>query len=397
MPVTDRAARRSAFNRAASRAPSSSYIAAGDRAAATRRPAARSPPAPRRCSREDDRRRRRCCSPPPARPPSSCRALLLDLQPGDTVIVPSFTFTTTALAFVRAGRPAALLRHRAARRSGSTRRTSRAARRLGARRRASSTTPASPATSTGIREVLAGPARRGAHRGQRARPVRPLARAAARQPRPVRHARASTRPRTSSAARAARCSSTTPADVDRARVLYDKGTNRRAFFLGQVDKYSWKDTGSSFGLADVLAAYLFGQLEQRDVDPGQAPRASTSATPRCSRRTRRRLGLPLPTCRRTASRRTTCSTCCCPTGATRDAVLGGDAGGRRPADVPLRAAAQLRRRRRVRRAHDRVPGHRRHQRPAAAAAVLQQPDAGRGRAGRRQRSCRRSRAGAAAV
>jgi dTDP-4-amino-4,6-dideoxygalactose transaminase len=54
-------------------------------------------------------------------------------------------------------------------------------------------------------------------------------------------------------------------DIDRARVLYDKGTNRRAFFLGQVDKYSWKDTGSSFGLSDLLAAHLFGQLEQREV------------------------------------------------------------------------------------------------------------------------------------
>jgi len=55
------------------------------------------------------------------------------------------------------------------------------------------------------------------------------------------------------------------ADVDRARVLYDKGTNRRAFLLGQVDKYSWKDNGSSFGLADVLAAYLLAQLEQRET------------------------------------------------------------------------------------------------------------------------------------
>jgi dTDP-4-amino-4,6-dideoxygalactose transaminase len=56
-----------------------------------------------------------------------------------------------------------------------------------------------------------------------------------------------------------------PADVARARVLYDKGTNRRAFFLGQVDKYSWKDTGSSFGLSDVLAAYLCAQLERAEV------------------------------------------------------------------------------------------------------------------------------------
>jgi dTDP-4-amino-4,6-dideoxygalactose transaminase len=55
-----------------------------------------------------------------------------------------------------------------------------------------------------------------------------------------------------------------PTFVDRARILYDKGTNRRAFFLGQVDKYSWVDTGSSFGLSDLLAAALLGQLEQAD-------------------------------------------------------------------------------------------------------------------------------------
>ena len=55
------------------------------------------------------------------------------------------------------------------------------------------------------------------------------------------------------------------ADVDRARILHDKGTNRRAFLLGQVDKYSWKDTGSSFGLSDVLAGYLLAQLERREV------------------------------------------------------------------------------------------------------------------------------------
>jgi dTDP-4-amino-4,6-dideoxygalactose transaminase len=54
-------------------------------------------------------------------------------------------------------------------------------------------------------------------------------------------------------------------DVARAHVLYDKGTNRRAFMMGEVDKYSWQDIGSSFGLSDVLAAYLYGQLEQREV------------------------------------------------------------------------------------------------------------------------------------
>lgn len=54
-------------------------------------------------------------------------------------------------------------------------------------------------------------------------------------------------------------------DISRARVLYDKGTDRQAFFLGQVDKYSWRDNGSSFGLSDVLAAYLVGQLEQAET------------------------------------------------------------------------------------------------------------------------------------
>ncbi|MGB3187469.1 MAG: dTDP-4-amino-4,6-dideoxygalactose transaminase [Ornithinimicrobium sp.] len=51
-------------------------------------------------------------------------------------------------------------------------------------------------------------------------------------------------------------------DIERARILYDKGTDRQAFFAGQVDKYSWRDNGSSFGMSDVLAAYLLGQLEQ---------------------------------------------------------------------------------------------------------------------------------------
>ena len=53
-------------------------------------------------------------------------------------------------------------------------------------------------------------------------------------------------------------------DVGRAWVLYDKGTDRQAFLEGLVDKYSWRDTGSSFGLSDTLAAYLYGQLEQRE-------------------------------------------------------------------------------------------------------------------------------------
>ncbi|HEX2403181.1 MAG TPA: dTDP-4-amino-4,6-dideoxygalactose transaminase, partial [Acidimicrobiia bacterium] len=61
-------------------------------------------------------------------------------------------------------------------------------------------------------------------------------------------------------------------DVDRARVLYDKGTNRRAFMLGEVEKYSWIDAGSSFGMSDLVAAYLVGQLEQRAAILGKRRR-----------------------------------------------------------------------------------------------------------------------------
>jgi dTDP-4-amino-4,6-dideoxygalactose transaminase len=84
------------------------------------------------------------------------------------------------------------------------------------------------------------------------------------------------------------------ADVDRAWVLYDKGTNRKAFFQGQVDKYSWRDTGSSFGLSDALAAYLVGQLEQREVIQGKRravhERYVELLTPHATE-----LGLTLPT------------------------------------------------------------------------------------------------------
>ena len=54
------------------------------------------------------------------------------------------------------------------------------------------------------------------------------------------------------------------ADLARAHIVYHKGTNRSAFLHGDVDKYSWQDVGSSFGLADVLAAFLLGQLEKRE-------------------------------------------------------------------------------------------------------------------------------------
>jgi dTDP-4-amino-4,6-dideoxygalactose transaminase len=52
--------------------------------------------------------------------------------------------------------------------------------------------------------------------------------------------------------------------VERAEIIREKGTNRSRFFRGQVDKYTWVDIGSSYLPSDVLAAFLFGQLEQRE-------------------------------------------------------------------------------------------------------------------------------------
>jgi dTDP-4-amino-4,6-dideoxygalactose transaminase len=54
-----------------------------------------------------------------------------------------------------------------------------------------------------------------------------------------------------------------PSLVERAEILREKGTNRSAFFRGQVDKYTWVDVGSSYVISDCLAAFLYAQLEQR--------------------------------------------------------------------------------------------------------------------------------------
>jgi dTDP-4-amino-4,6-dideoxygalactose transaminase len=53
------------------------------------------------------------------------------------------------------------------------------------------------------------------------------------------------------------------ADVERAEILREKGTNRSRFFRGQVDKYTWVDIGSSYLPSDILAAFLYAQLEKR--------------------------------------------------------------------------------------------------------------------------------------
>jgi dTDP-4-amino-4,6-dideoxygalactose transaminase len=55
-----------------------------------------------------------------------------------------------------------------------------------------------------------------------------------------------------------------PDYIERAEIIREKGTNRSRFFRGQVDKYTWVDVGSSYLPSDILAAFLYAQLEARE-------------------------------------------------------------------------------------------------------------------------------------
>jgi dTDP-4-amino-4,6-dideoxygalactose transaminase len=52
---------------------------------------------------------------------------------------------------------------------------------------------------------------------------------------------------------------------DRAEILWEKGTNRSQFFRGQVDKYTWVDVGSSFLPSELVAAFLWAQMEEAEA------------------------------------------------------------------------------------------------------------------------------------
>jgi dTDP-4-amino-4,6-dideoxygalactose transaminase len=189
-------------------------------------------------------------------------ALMLDLRPGDTVIVPSYTFTTTALAFARQGarlvfcdiEPVTLgldPAHLATLLDDTTRAVvtvhyAGVACDIEGIRRALAGWPEVALVEDNAHGLL------GSYRGE---PLGSFGRFAAQSFHETKNF---------VCGEGGALLLNRPDDVDRARVLYDKGTNRRAFLLGQVDKYSWKDTGSSFGLSDVLAAYLLAQLERRD-------------------------------------------------------------------------------------------------------------------------------------
>jgi dTDP-4-amino-4,6-dideoxygalactose transaminase len=190
-------------------------------------------------------------------------AMLLGLRPGDTVVVPSFSFTTTALAFAREG--ARLLFCDIERRTLGLDPQHLAELMDDSVRAVVAVHYAGVACDLeAIGKVLAGWPRavlvednaHGLFGTWRGRPLGSIGRFAAQSFHETKNI---------VCGEGGALLLNEPADVDRARVLYDKGTDRRAFLLGQVDKYSWRDRGSSFGLSDVLAAYLLAQLEQREV------------------------------------------------------------------------------------------------------------------------------------
>ena len=53
--------------------------------------------------------------------------------------------------------------------------------------------------------------------------------------------------------------------IERAEIIREKGTNRSKFFRGEVDKYGWVDIGSSFLPSDIIAAFLYAQIEHLDL------------------------------------------------------------------------------------------------------------------------------------
>lgn len=55
-----------------------------------------------------------------------------------------------------------------------------------------------------------------------------------------------------------------PALIERAEIIRDKGTNRARFFRGEVDRYTWMDVGSSYIPSELACAFLYAQLEQMD-------------------------------------------------------------------------------------------------------------------------------------
>jgi dTDP-4-amino-4,6-dideoxygalactose transaminase len=186
-------------------------------------------------------------------------ALLLDIRPGDEVIVPSFTFVSTANAFVLRGarpvfcdiRPDTLNLDEA----GLERRLTPRPRAIVLVHYAGVACAMEPILELARRHGLAvvednAHGFLGSYRGQPLGTFGVLAALSFHETKNI------------SCGEGGALIINDPALVDRAEVLREKGTNRKRFFLGLVDKYTWLDLGSSYLPSDLLAALLYAQLER---------------------------------------------------------------------------------------------------------------------------------------
>lgn len=101
-----------------------------------------------------------------------------------------------------------------------------------------------------------------------------------------------------------------PRYIERAEILREKGTNRSRFFRGQVDKYTWVDLGSSYLPSDLLAAFCWRSLRRATRFRVAAAKSGT-LTRRSSPVGRLLTACVCRSSRSTARSPTTCSTCCC--------------------------------------------------------------------------------------
>lgn len=185
-------------------------------------------------------------------------ALLLDLQPGDEVALPSYTFVSTANAFVlRGARPVFV----DVRPDTLNLDESRLESRLGPRTRA-----VVPVHYAGVGcemdAILEIAARRGVEVVEdnahgllgtyRGRPLGTMGTLGVLSFHETKNV---------TCGEGGALLVNDPARVERAEILREKGTDRSKFFRGEVDKYSWVDVGSSYVLSDLLAAFLLAQLE----------------------------------------------------------------------------------------------------------------------------------------
>ncbi|MEW6240727.1 MAG: dTDP-4-amino-4,6-dideoxygalactose transaminase [Chloroflexota bacterium] len=187
-------------------------------------------------------------------------ALLLDIQPGDEVIIPSFTFVSTVNAFVLRGARPLFLDVRA-----DTLNLDESKLEAAISRRTRAVVPVHYAGVGCEMDVIMETADRhniavvednahglfGKYRGKYLGTFGALAAQSFHE----------TKNFTSGEGGALLIND--PSLVERAEIVREKGTNRSRFFRGQVDKYTWVDLGSSYLPSDILAAFLFAQLEHR--------------------------------------------------------------------------------------------------------------------------------------